>query len=88
MSKDKNFGVVNSDIAQGYLFSRPVPREDVPALLLRHAAQQLGARPLQAKHELRQKQSTMRVDFLGGGYLRYKSPVESHGALKTWRSGM
>jgi len=63
MSKDKNFGVVNSDIAQGYLFSRPVPREDVPALLLRHAAQQLGARPLQVKHELRQKQSTMRVDL-------------------------
>ncbi|PWT88368.1 MAG: hypothetical protein C5B56_08845 [Proteobacteria bacterium] len=27
------------DVAQGYLFSKPMPAEDVPAFLLRHAAQ-------------------------------------------------
>jgi predicted signal transduction protein with EAL and GGDEF domain len=37
---------LNSDIAQGYLFSRPVPGEQVPTLLLRHTAQRL-ARPAQ-----------------------------------------
>jgi len=37
---------LNSDVAQGYLFSRPVPCEEVATLLLRHTAQRL-ARPVQ-----------------------------------------
>jgi diguanylate cyclase (GGDEF)-like protein len=37
---------LNSDVAQGYLFSRPVPCEQVPTLLLRHTAQRL-VRPAQ-----------------------------------------
>ena len=54
---------LNSDIAQGYLFSRPVPCEDVPTLLLRHATQGFGARRLHGNDDLRQKQSTKRADL-------------------------
>jgi diguanylate cyclase (GGDEF)-like protein len=36
---------LDGDIAQGFLFSRPVPAEEVAALLLRHTAQRLARPP-------------------------------------------